>query len=86
MQEDYKLGLSAGLRGDFQTMSDSISRVHVYSNAGDFTKAQEMEQFKKASRLNEDLVTGAERQFRQNVKQLQSIPAMNKYFENMRKN
>jgi hypothetical protein len=84
MQEDWKIALKAGSRGDFQTMIDYMKRVHVYSQMGNFTKEQEVQQFKKASNFNEDLVTGAERQWRENIQQLQSYPEMKKYLENQR--
>lgn len=65
-------------------MTDYWNRVHVYSLMGDFTKQQEIDEFKKAGHGNEDLVQGAERQFREKVKTLQSVPSMQQYFENNR--
>lgn len=85
MQENWKLGMAAGMRGDFQTMTDYMTRVQSLSQMAGFTKKQEIEEFRKASRMNQDLVTGAERQFREKAPILQSIPGMQKYFENIRK-
>lgn len=85
MIEDWKLGMKAGQEGDFQTMTDYMTRVHTSSMAGNFTKAQEIDIFKQAVRGNESLVDGAEKQFREKVQQLQSIPAMQQYLENQKR-
>lgn len=82
MQEDWKIGMKAGMRGDFPTMIDYMKRVQSYSAAGNFTKAQEQDLFSQAARYNTDLVTGAERTFRENVQQLQSYPELKKYLDN----
>lgn len=86
MTEDWKIGMAAGQRGDFQTMADYMTRVRAWTAAGGFTHKQELQIFKEATRGNEDMVTGAEKQWREKIQSLQSIPQMQQYLDNQKKN
>lgn len=86
IQEDTIIGLRAGIRGDMATMADYMTRVKTYIQAGDFTKRQEIDEFKKATKgANQDLVSGVERQWRQKMNEFQSIPKMKQYLDNLQK-
>ena len=83
MQENYKIAIRAGARGDSQTMTDYMTRTHTLAAAANFTKAQEIELFRKASRDSSDLIDAANRWMINNNKTLQSVPAMQQYLKNM---
>lgn len=83
MQENYKIAIRAGARGDSQTMTDYMTRTHTLAAAANFTKAQEIELFRKASRDSSDLIDAANRWMINNNKNLQSVPAMQQYLKNM---
>ena len=83
MQENYKIAIRAGARGDSQTMTDYMTRTHTLAASANFTKAQEIELFRKASRDSSDLIDAANRWMINNNKNLQSVPAMQQYLKNM---
>lgn len=85
MTEDWKIAMRAGARGDIPTMVDYMKRVQIGSAAGNFTKAQEIDLFKKSVRGDSsDLIDAANRWMLTNNKALQSVPEMRQYFENQK--
>jgi hypothetical protein len=81
MMENYKLGFAAAQRGEYQTMTDYMNRNNALSAAADFTQAKKLDVFKKATGNNESLVDSVNQSFLKNTNQLQSIPALKRYYE-----
>jgi len=79
--EQYKLGFAAAGRGDYQSMTDYMTRVKTLSVGANFTKAREVDIFKKATGNNDSLVDSVEKNFAKNLPQLQSVPAMKQYLD-----
>lgn len=82
MTEDWTIAMKAGLRGDYQTMTDYMTRVHSWTQMGNFTKQQELDLYKQATHSNESLVDSVNRRFLEANPNLQNIPAYQQYLKN----
>ena len=85
--ENWKLGVQAAARGDMQSFVDYLTRARTWAASGDFSYADQAELYKQAMRgTSVDLVDQAEQQWRNNLPQLQRIPAVKQYLENINAN
>jgi hypothetical protein len=84
--EDWKIALSAGARGDYATMSDYMSRVSAWTAMGDFNMKEQMQNFQRATRgINNSLVDSVNQRWIKELPQMQNLPRMKEYLDNMAK-
>lgn len=84
MTENWLIASRAGLAGDYNTMTDYMTRVHRTAVQAGLTKAQERQIYKNAMKGNESMVDSVEKQFQRSNPNLQSVPRFKEYLENKR--
>lgn len=84
--EDSAIAFRAAAQGDTSTFNDYMGRVKTWSAMGDFTSKERKGIWKKALHGQDSLVDNVDKMWLNRHPQLQQIPNVQQYFENLQGN
>lgn len=82
MMQDWKLAIGAMHRGDNETATVYMNRVHVNAAAANFSSKEEADLMKKAMKSQESLLDTVNKKWLARPEMYKDIPAVKQWFEN----